>query len=232
MLIEVVKLIFLENGYVERPVELNTQFTYFFVVPKPELQKQEYFLVLEKKDTTATDIAELVKEKADLYFDTIRRCDKVDESFEKNCTIILCCESSKIDLNSILRFEEDPYNFKKNAIEYRDEELVSWRSHVSGALTVENLNHLVNPDQGASFIAFKTTNKLDYYSLLMKIFIKIPLVYYEPQSTSALYDISDKIRDCLNKEYAAQYDYLIAADCDLTDDVEVENLLLSKWTAK
>jgi len=229
MLIDILKQIFYDNNYVERNVELNSVYKYFLAVPNPKVNRQEYFLVLEKKDTTEENIKSLMTEDADKYFEIIRKNDQVDEAFDKNCTMILCFESTKSEFEVILRLEEDPYNFKKNVIEYTAKELASWNSKVTGTLTVNDMNRLVNPDQGATFTAFKKKTSNDYYSLLMKIFIKLPIINYMPQSPSNLYDISEKIRSSLSKSNLNHLDFINKHEPNMTED-ELDELLISDWT--
>ncbi|MCK5344440.1 MAG: hypothetical protein KAR20_13590, partial [Candidatus Heimdallarchaeota archaeon] len=179
MLIDILKKIFNDNHFEELKVEFDSgEYHFFLTRPGSAAKRQEYYLVLEKENTTIEDINMLIETGADNFFEVIRKSDLVDESFEKNCTIIFSCGPSEraIEPEIILRLEEDPYNFKKNVIEYTSEELDSWNDVASASLSVERLNEMMG--NGETFASFKEGGVKDSYSLLMKISMKLPFIHY------------------------------------------------------
>jgi hypothetical protein len=83
-----------------------------------------------------------------------------------------------------LKFEENPYHFKKNVVSYSSDELISLNEVLSGDFCNENLNLLMSADSGQTFEKFKsgTTQEDSYFPLLIRIITKLPFVHYIPQS--------------------------------------------------
>lgn len=155
-----------------------------FSIPNNKNNNQEYYLILEYNIADDSSIEELVKEHIEILMDTLEKLDITDESFRKNCTLILCCKTGQVSDQSLLRFEENPYFFKKNVITYSELELSALKKILNNKYNNKSLNQLLMSNGGELFESFKTLVLEDgnYYPLLIRVMTKIPFVHYIPQN--------------------------------------------------
>lgn len=199
------------------------------ILPNKLSRRQEFFLLAEHDNISDELILSLIGNVADQWFELITGSEMTDESFKKNCTLILCCNSANISSENVLAVEEDSYNFKKNVIVFTHSELKSWTENIKSTLTVEQLNLYVNQAKGGRFTQFKVNDKNgdDYYSLLMKIVTKIPIMNYIP-AEKELYDLVAKIKNDMPEKNKKLFDFMLSLDLASEDEV-VENILSSEW---
>ncbi len=229
MLIEVLKQVFLDNNYAMSPVLEDTpDYTAYLAFPNEEKNRQEYFLLIEPQKTSDKVLSNLVEKDADIFYDLLNKSNETDETFKKNCTMILCCKNS-VSATAVFSVEEDPYNFKKNVIVYSIDELDSWNEKTNRPFTVEDLNNLIHENNSERFHTFKEGNRSDYYSLLMKIVTKLPFINFLLPHKD-LYNLEEKIERVLSPSEQKTLDFILSVDLDGSDDEIYENLL-SDWEA-
>lgn len=229
MLIDKVNKIFLDNCYSVVPVSHELSGYEVFIAVPNNKKRQEFFLLLEHKSPSDEILKSLIKKDADVLFNLLSASEHSDETFRKNCTMILCCESVNILPDCILAVEEDPYNFKKNVITYNQAELQSWENKIVDSLSVNALNDLINGEKGELFRRFKEENRSnDYYSLLMKIVTKIPIIHYMTTEKD-LYDLDAEIKKNLTGNDREIHDFIIGIDLGKSEE-DIEKILLGDWT--
>lgn len=219
MLIEYLCNIFIHNGYRQCVSLVKLDGYKFFVFGTADsAAKEEYFVVLESLVQTELSLSKIFSEIADQLFDQLSTQRNMAEYFPKNSTLIICCEETACPLGLALAIEEDHYNFKKNIITYVVAEIYSLAEKIRSEdgkinLTNEFINNLINENGGDVFRTFKSSGGIskNYYSLLMKIVSKIPLINYIPPIKS-LHDLEAAIGTSMTKEQMSLYESVIAED--------------------
>lgn len=167
MLIDILKNIFSEFSYLSKDFNMQDyQATLFY---KEEIDN--YFIVLDKDIITDDELQNLNDISIQL-FNLIKEDDLTNESYDKNATLIICFNGD-VDNNIICNLEENPYLFKKNILKYNSEEIESLNTLLSSNYSYENLLLLLNNEE--QFEEYKN-NSENGYSLLTKIFIKLPFL--------------------------------------------------------
>lgn len=219
MLINLIDNVFLNNGYEAVKFEHNYDelITRLFK-PLAAENKAEYYLVIECKKATSQHAEKLLSEWADGLHLKARESPIVDRAFSKNCTMIICWPERAITSKQVFQLEEDRYNFKKNVISYSPEELADLKEKNSD-LTLLQLNELVSQGDGAYFQRFKekSAELENYYSLILKIFIKIPFVTYL-HDPKRLFDLDSSLVSNLSKNELDLYEFSQETDENLDDE--------------
>lgn len=231
MLIEIINNVLSSNGYlqVQTPVFLEGYQTFLYSPCLPG--KEEYFVTIEALDQSMDAHLFLLQEGAEIIFKKIRNIGEVDRTFEKNSTLIICCESNTIERELILKIEEDHYNFKKNIITYTKGEILAFSSIITETPEVTNklISDIINSDSGNDFRAFKeqTKNRNNHYSLALKIMMKLPFITYIPKKKS-LTDLESDIEKGLSSYQLPLYNTLLNISPDL-NDAELEDIITKTW---
>lgn len=219
MLIEYLFNILINNGYLQcvSLVKLDRYRFFVFGTADPA-SKEEYFVILESLEKTEISLYNIFNNIADKLFDELSLQKNIAEYFPKNSTLIICCEETVCPIGLALSIEEDHYNFKKNVITYVATEIDSLVEKIKskdGVLRLNNefLNDLLNEGGGDIFRTFKSSGgaSKNYYSLLLRIFSKIPFLTYIPPIKS-LHDLEGAIGTSMTKEQMIMYESLIAED--------------------
>lgn len=219
MLINLIDKLFLNNGYesVEFEHSYDELITKLFK-PAAHENKAEYYLVVECKEASVEHAGELLSEWADGLHMKVRESSKVDRVFAKNCTMIVCWPELSITSRQVFQLEEDRYNFKKNVISYSAEEFEDLKEKNSD-YTLVQLNELVGQGDGTYFQRFKekSAELENYYSLLLKIFIKIPFVTYM-HDPKRLFDLDLSLVENLSESELELYKFSLEVDENLNDE--------------
>lgn len=219
MLINLIDKVFLNNGYeaVHFEHSYDELITRLF---KPEVaeNKAEYYLVVECPNATNRHADDLLSEWADGLHLKVRESPVVDRVFSKNCTMIICWPELAITSKQVFQLEEDRYNFKKNVISYSSAELTDLQGKNSD-FTLAQINELVGQGDGAYFQRFKekSAELENYYSLLLKIFIKIPFVTYL-HDPKRLFDLDSSLVANLSVSELGLYEFSLGIDEGLNDE--------------
>lgn len=212
------------NGYHRVDFDPNEHGFMITLFKADNEKKEEYFITLQAKEQSNEIATLLLEEKAQTIFEKIRNSGAVERYFEKNCTMILCHESSKITKDTILSFEEDPYNFKKNVLTYSTGELLALQTHLSTSdiknLTNDVINNILNANSGKSFLAFKESSTRGLYSITLKTALKLPFLIYTPQEQK-LSNLALEIEKSLTPQLNLIYTEIISLETEWND----ENLL-------
>ncbi|HEJ7119400.1 hypothetical protein FHU12_1068 [Serratia marcescens] len=218
MIIDIIGNIFESNRFIKLEMKplLERELCYVFYPERPT-EKEEYFVVLQSTEQLMEKTHQNLEEKAQFIFDEINNSGKVEQYFEKNCTLIICQNEKGIDRLTALTIEEDLYNFKKNMIIYSDNELNELKRHLSGngieKLTNASLKSIINENNGESFIKFKneSVNNHSYYSLLMKVFLKLPFLTYSTEEKE-LVNLRKEIETNLSPDQQLLFDKLVSVE--------------------
>jgi hypothetical protein len=219
MLINLIDKVFLNNGYeaVHFEHSYDDLITKLFK-PQTSKNKAEYYLVVEFQNATNQHADDLLSEWSDILHLKVRENPLVDRVFSKNCTMIICWPSNVITNKQVFKLEEDRYNFKKNVISYSSAELTDLQGKNSD-LTVVQLNQLIGEGNGRFFQRFKDkSDELNnYYSLLLKIFIKVPFVTYlhDPKRLS---NLDSSLVEDLSQSELELYEFAIGVAEGLNDE--------------
>ncbi len=219
MLINLIDKVFLNNGYeaVHFEHSYDDLITRLFK-PQTAKNKAEYYLVVEFQNSTNQHADDLLSEWSDILHLKVRENPLVDRVFSKNCTMIICWPSNAITNKQVFKLEEDRYNFKKNVISYSSAELTDLQGKNSD-LTVVQLNELIGEGNGRFFQSFKDkSDELNnYYSLLLKIFIKVPFVTYlhDPKRLS---NLDSSLVEDLSQSELELYEFSIGVAEGLNDE--------------
>ncbi|MGL0816258.1 ABC-three component system middle component 1 [Vibrio vulnificus] len=229
-MINIINNILSSNGYkqVELLLQQDVADLYLFC-PIRDSKREEYFLTVQLRTQSDINAQSLLENQVQDWFEKISHSGKVDQTFEKNCTLLLCHEEDKISRQTILMIEEDPYNFKKNVIASSEEEVQALQNYMVQEqvekVTVKVINNIINVESGKGFLDFKENNKLqkDHYSLILKIALKLPFITYIPQEQQ-LSNLLNDIDSSLSPELASIYNQLTNLDVEWTESDCVQNV--------
>ncbi len=231
MLIEIINNILSCNGYdqVEIPILLEGYQVFLYMPRDPG--KEEYFVTIEASVQEEAAHFFVFNEGAEVIFEKIRNIEEVGRSFEKNSTLIICCENNTIDRDLTLKIEEDHYNFKKNIVTYTKGEITAFSEIVSQVSQITNdvISDIINSDSGNDFSAFKeqVKNRNNHFSLALKIMMKLPFITYVPKQKN-LIDLESDIESHLSEFQRPIYFNLLAIPPELGDD-EFEAVVMHSW---
>ncbi len=202
-------------------------YTSYVAIPKECNKNQEYFLLVTSDQLSDELVERLLVCDAETMLDNLEKSSFADESLTKNCTMILCSLVGSVSDHSLLKFEENPYHFKKNVISYSSDELMSLNEVLSGDFCNEHLNLLMSADSGQTFEKFKsgTIEEGSYFPLLIRIITKLPFVHYIPQSNQ-LDNIESFVMDALDGQDIHLLDLICSRE--LTQE-SMNTLILGEW---
>lgn len=231
---KIINNILTSNGYREIDLTIKqnlAELNLFY--PQEGILREEYFITAKFYNQTNECARILLETYAQEWFDLIRESGKVDQTFEKNCTLLLCHEEDNITRQSILMLEEDEYNFKKNVIAFTLKELDSLNDYLKlkniKFITSEFINEVINENGGAVFLKFKDNNKeqKNYYSLILKSVLKLPFINYQPKEKQLSNLIGD-IEASFSQDQLYIYKKLIDEN-EIWEDGEIEQKVESIW---
>ena len=226
MLINLIEKLYLNNGYEYINIENNhDELIVKIFKPQTAEKKAEYHLVVECKNPTIQNAENLLLEWADDLHLKVRESPMIDRVFSKNSTMIICWPESSITKKQIFQLEEDRYNFKKNVICYSLKELADLNLKNSD-FTLKQLNNFVGEGHGAYFQRFKekSAELENYYTLVLKIFLKVPFVTYL-HDTKNLFDLDLLLTADLSQSEQELYDFTQGIDQGLNDEDLMEEFL-------
>ncbi|EPR9359598.1 hypothetical protein RBI11_11120 [Acinetobacter baumannii] len=231
-MINIINQVLINNNY--KIIEVESSLTNYFInlfQSHPHAYKDEFFITLQSKTQSDSDALDILTEKAEILYEEILNSGIVPPTFKKNSTLIICQEYSKIERTTIYSLEEDPFNFKKNVITYTEEELNSLNSYLFERsivdLTNETISKIINAKDGLDFLSFKENqeNKKDYYSLILKIILKLPFITYIPKEKQ-LDDLELEIQNSLSISHHKIYKKLLDSSTEWNDENILENINL------
>lgn len=196
--------------------------------------REEYFLTLELADTSDLALREFIDAKAQDLFEDIQKSGKVEIYFEKNCTMLICLNSSELNPELVLALEEDPYNFKKNVITYSNGELAALNGYLTGnamqSFSNDAVNKILNAKGGRDFLDFKyqKSDRSRFYDLAIRILLKLPFLVYSPHEQK-LENLQGQIDDAIPGDKLEIYQQILAVEW--TDENILEGVE-SIWGAK
>lgn len=228
-MINIINNILSSNGYkqVEIVLQQDVADLYLFC-PPTKSKREEYFVTVQIRTQSDSTAQRLLEIQAQEWFESISHSGKVEQTFEKNCTMLLCHEEAKISRQTIMLIEEDQYNFKKNVITASQQEVLALQNYLAQEqvenITTKVINSIINIDSGKGFLDFKNNNKLqkDHYSLILKIALKLPFVTYIPQEQQ-LSNLLNDIDNSLSPELTSIYKQLTNLDVEWTESNTVRN---------
>ena len=230
MLVDTLEKIFVSSSYqlVEIHIEQPGYNILLFNSSKPD--REEYYLLAEAFEQNEEVHTAFANDHAEKLFDSIRKLSWISRAFEKNCTLILCCQEKTISRSTILQLEEDPYNFKKNVITYTQGEKLGFAQTVADSSPTNKLiNEIINFDYGSDFREFKERNKNinNHYSLTMKLMMKLPFLTYSPQEKT-LSNLDDDIFKSFSIRQSMVYTSLLETPIDASD-AEIDKIINILW---
>lgn len=226
MLINLIDKVFLNNGYELVGFEHDyDELVARLFKPKDTENKAEFYLVVEARNPSPLQADQLLSAWSDDLYLKIRQDPIVDRVFAKNCTMIICWPDLTITNRQIFQLEEDRYNFKKNVISYNAAELMDLQAKDID-FTLVQINELVGQGGGRFFQKFKekSADLKNYYSLLLKIIIKIPFVTYV-HDPKRLFDLDESLVSGLSLDERALYEFALDIDDNVADEVLMIQLL-------
>lgn len=230
MMIDMISSIFRSNGYSVSEIATDIDgFVTRLAMPEDNNKKQEYFFLLEHMAVDDELIDKILNEYTSKFIELLSKSELTDESFRKNCSMILSCVGDKISSRQVLKFEEDPFSFKKNIITYTLEGLSALKEVVTEPPKVSFLNKLISDESGNQFELFK--NKLlgdnDYYPLLLRVITKLPIIHYIPPKNE-LDDLGESIREILTVQQNKLMDFINEIDLNQSEE-KLDDVLLGFW---
>lgn len=158
----------------------------------------------------------------DYFFDLISIKHNGNE-MKKNTSFLILVKlndpKEKKDIQSlILELEEDKYYFKKYIMTYTNEEILDFKEKTKGYKnSVDFVKKSLNNDD--NFEEFKINNTLSFYSLILKLYIKIPHLSYKNifeknQIEDLLITIEKKLKENSLDDYYKKISTIEESDID------------------
>lgn len=223
-MIEIINNILSSSGYKQVDIEPPyNDYDIYLYCPSEAINREEYFVTLQLHAQSDEAAKTILLEKAQILFEEISNSGQVSRPFEKNCTMFICHEEDKINRQTILALEEDPYNFKKNVITYTQPELEALLAYLAEnkieSITNAAINNIINSEEGRGFLEFKDSHKSSksLYSLVLRTTLKLPFVTYHPQEQK-LSNLSLEIRKSLSQDQNSIFSQLLDSELELTDE--------------
>lgn len=196
--------------------------------------EKHIFYVYKNYNNINEFIENLVQDQDDLY-DYISQLENGNE-IKKNTSFIILIklkEKNEKDIiqKEILDLEEDKYFFKKYVITYLSDEVESFYKKLEEYDNVMNfLKKSLN--NAEKFEEFKVNNDISYYSLILKLYIKIPHlscgdIFGQKEMISLKDNIIDEIEKMKDKDDTTlDYHKKIISLQEKDMDSYIENMLL------
>ncbi|WP_040063040.1 ABC-three component system middle component 1 [Pseudomonas batumici] len=216
-MITILNNIMASNGFKLVDVDLaNESFNSSLYKAESKL-REEYFLTIDLNDNSNEALKRFIDQAAQEIFEDIQSSGKVELYFEKNCTMLICLDSSGLDQDLVLALEEDPYNFKKNVIKYSATELAALNayltSHSITAITNDTINDILNANSGKDFLEFKHQNRSHnrLYDLIIRVMLKLSFLSYHPQEQK-LENLTGQIDAAVPAALTETFERILSAD--------------------
>lgn len=229
-MIKIINNILSNNGYELVDIQLpDDRHNIFLFCPRTDHAKEEYFVTIQLNNESDELAKELLENSAEELFEIIRNSGKVESYFIKNCTLFICHDETRIKRETIFTLEEDPYNFKKNVITYFPSELSDLKNYLekNNITEISNLtiSEIINSQNGQLFLNFKKNhnNIQNYYSLILKIALKLPFITYIPQKKE-LINLSLEIEKSLEGKESVLFKNLMEPEIDWNNNNIYQNI--------
>ncbi|WP_336941747.1 ABC-three component system middle component 1 [Acinetobacter pittii] len=229
-MIKIINNIILNNGYELVDIQLpDDKHNIFVFCPQADCAKEEYFITIQLNNESDELAKELLENSAEELFEIIRNSGKVESYFIKNCTLFICHDETHINRETIFSLEEDPYNFKKNVITYLPSELNDLEFYLKKnnikEITNLTISEIINSHNGQLFLNFKKSHNSiqNYYSLILKIALKLPFITYIPQKKE-LINLSLEIEESLKGKESVIFKNLMEPEIDWNDNNIYQNI--------
>lgn len=213
--------------------------TGFIIDPKNNFasnNKKRMFYVYKSYDSIK-EFKEKISEDQDKLYDYITGLENGNE-IKKNTSFIILIElnenSEKKNIQEeILDLEEDKYFFKKYVITYLNDEVNSFYNKLKEYDNIINFMEK-NLNDTDKFEKFKVNNEMSYYSLILKIYIKIPHlscgdIFNKKEITNLGKSIIEEIKEIQEKEKGdilLDYHKKVISLNENDIDVYIERMLL------
>lgn len=150
-----------------------------------------------------SEFNEVFKDNQNEAFNYISNKDNSNELKKNTSMVIFIKVKNRAQMNEIqskvLELEEDVYFFKKYVLLYLEEELDEFKSYTKDENIYEFMKSKINNEN--LFESFKVEEKISFYSLILKLYIKMPhLIYSNTFEPKDIQDLNEKIISDLNKK--------------------------------
>lgn len=174
MLNTILEAIFRNCEFIKNDISFGEYSCFFY----HNISKSDFFILLDKNNLTSDELILLEKEGLNALDEMLKQHEAASEAYAKNTTLILCINSTEgIEKHDIISsLEEDKYLFKKNIIFYSELEITELQELFGEDYTAEKANNIL---QATGLFENLKSNKNSGYSLLTRLFIKLPFLYLE-----------------------------------------------------
>ena len=213
MLIDILKNIFINNEFNETTIDyLDYKCSLY-----RKNNEDNFFIVLDKESISDSELNYLKSRGFLELYNKLEKLEVTDKTFEKNATLVLCL---KTDNNLINKIEEDSYLFKKNIIVYSEEMRTALVELLRDNYSLNNMNGFLNND---NIFENSKGNKNDGYTLLSRLFIKLPFLTYE-RGVRELDNLSEIIQK-KSKDEGIEKLYKQFVELDINTNITYQNLV-------
>jgi len=216
MLIDILKNIFINNEFNETTIDyLDYKCSLY-----RKNNEDNFFIVLDKESISDSELNYLKSRGFLELYNKLEKLEVTDKTFEKNTTLVLCLKSDNDLINQI---EEDSYLFKKNIIVYSEKMKTALVELLRNDYSSCNMNNLLN--NGSMFEKSKK-NQNNGYTLLSRLFIKLPFLTYE-RGVRELDNLSEIIqKKSKDKGIEKLYEQLV--ELDINENITYQNLVKNR----
>ncbi|MFJ4156307.1 ABC-three component system middle component 1 [Pseudomonas sp. NPDC089752] len=226
-MITILNNIMASNRFSVVDVDLTDNSVEFILYKADSRKRQEYFLIVDLSTLSGEELRYFLEQTSQEIFEDIQNSGKVELYFEKNCTMIICLNTSVENQDMILALEEDPYNFKKNVVRYSAGELAALNGYLTRhsvtAITNDIINDILNANGGADFLEFKLNHKTgsQLYSLITRIIMKLSFLVYSPREQK-LENLAGQIEAAIPVGLTETFDKILTTEW--TDEAVIANV--------
>lgn len=191
-MIGIINKIFNEKKY-EKVYEKDK----FYLYECKEEMKTDFYLLYFLNYESELEIEKMLIEKYSEMINEIKKEKKYKETIDKNLSLVLFLKVSEKNQEDIKKLtyeiEESKMYFKRYLLSYTEDEEKKFFIFFSVKDTIEKMK--IEIKKTDNFEKFKN-GEISFYNLLIKLYIKIPILEYEFKESDLLEDFHSE----LNKE--------------------------------
>ncbi|MDU1911752.1 ABC-three component system middle component 1 [Fusobacterium sp.] len=190
-MIEIINKIFNEKKY-EKIYEKDE----FYLYECREEMKTDFYLLYFLNYASELEIEKMLIEKYSEMIYEIKKEKKYKETIDKNLSLVLFLKISKKNQEDIKKLtyeiEESKMYFKRYLLNYTEDEEKKFFDFFSVKDTIEKMK--IEIKKTDNFEKFKN-GEISFYNLLIKLYIKIPILEYEFKESDLLEDFHSELNN-------------------------------------
>jgi hypothetical protein len=150
--------------------------------------RKNYWIIIHCEDA---ELEKIIENQVDLFITA--KATIQDPSFDKNANLLILYRAkslTQLNVDLLLRIEENPYHLKKNVLYYTEEERINLNKVIEGSSPLNTLESMILDEK--IFESHKNSfDKNNFESLVYRMAIKIPFIKINATQVNNLKSLED-----------------------------------------